>query len=259
MGDSGGDAPVLTERQGAVLLVVLNRPSVRNAVNRAMAEQISDALDALDSDPSLALGVITGTAPGFCAGMDLKAFAAGELPVAGDRGFAGLVRRGPTKPLVAAVEGFAMAGGLEVALACDIIVSARDARLGISEVKRSLVAVGGALRELPRRMPYGRAMELALTGDEIRAEDGYRFGLVDRLTDPGEARGEALALAERIAANGPLALAATKAVLRRQFDWSDSEFWDRQEELTADVFESEDALEGANSFLEKRAPQWRGR
>jgi enoyl-CoA hydratase/carnithine racemase len=250
---------VRTERRDAVLLVTIDRPRARNAVNREVAEGIAAAIDDLDSDDALAAGVITGAPPGFSAGMDLKAFVAGESPFVEGRGFAGIVRRPARKPLVAAVEGFAVAGGLEIALACDLIVAARGARLGIPEVKRSLVAAGGALMRLPRRIPYGAAMELALTGELIDAERAYELGLVNRLVEPGGAVDAALGLASAIAANGPLAVTATKAVLERQWDWSDAEFWDRQAELSDPVFGSEDAREGATAFAEKRDPVWRGR
>jgi enoyl-CoA hydratase/carnithine racemase len=253
------DEPVLTERRDGVLLITLNRPDARNAVNGAVAEGIAAALDALDADGDLTVGVLTGAGKGFSAGMDLKAFVAGERPWVGDRGFAGIVRRAARKPLIAAVEGFAMAGGLEIALACDLVVASRDARLGVPEVKRSLVAAGGALRRLPQRVPLGVAMELALTGDPISGERAYELGLVNRVTEPGGAVGAALELAAAIARNGPLAIDATKAVLLRQGDWSDEEFWDRQGEITDPVFASEDAREGATAFAEKRDPVWKGR
>jgi enoyl-CoA hydratase len=253
------DEPVLTERREGVLLITLNRPEARNAVNLALAQGLAAALDELDADGELAVGVITGAGTGFCAGMDLKAFVSGERPWAGDRGFAGIVQRASRKPLIAAIEGFAVAGGLEVALACDLIVAAREAKLGIPEVKRSLVASGGALMRLPRRLPYGIAMELALTGDTITAERGYDLGLVNRLAERGAAVDVALELAAAIAANGPLALDATKAILEQQADWSDEEFWQRQEELSGPVFASQDAREGAVAFSEKRDPVWQGR
>jgi enoyl-CoA hydratase len=247
--------PVLLERRDRVLLVVLHRPEARNAVDAAVARGIAAAMDELDGDDGLAAGVLTGAGGGFCAGMDLKAFVAGEAPWIEGRGFAGLVERPPRKPLIAAIEGFAVAGGLELALACDLIVAARGARLGIPEVKRSLVAAGGALLRLPQRIGHGAAMELALTGDPVDAERGHAIGLVDRLAEPGAAVDEALALAARIAANGPLAVAATKAVLRGD----DSAFWARQRELAGPVFASEDAREGALAFAERRDPVWRGR
>jgi enoyl-CoA hydratase len=253
------DEPVLAERRDGVLLITLNRPQARNAVNLALAEGMAAALDDLDADDDVTVGVITGAGAGFCAGMDLKAFVTGERPWAGDRGFAGIVRRASRKPLIAAVEGFAVAGGLEVALACDLIVAARGAKLGIPEVKRSLVAAAGALRRLPQRLPYGVAMELALTGEPITAERGYELGLVNRLADASGALDAALELARAIAANGPLALDATKAIVQQQFDWSEEEFWQRQDELAAPVMSSQDAREGAVAFSEKRDPVWQGR
>src|SRR5438270_3826629 len=197
---------VLTERRNRVLLITINRPEQRNAVNGAVARGIAAALDSLDADPELSVGVLTGAGKGFCAGMDLRGFVSGDRPHVEGRGFARLTQRSAAKPLIAAIEGFAVAGGLEVALACDIIVAARDARLGIPEVKRSLIAAGGALMRLPRVLPRNLAMELALTGEPINAERGHELGLVNRLTDPGGALEAALELAEVIAANGPLAL-----------------------------------------------------
>jgi enoyl-CoA hydratase len=250
---------VLTERRERVLLITINRPDQRNAVNAAVAHGIAAALDELDEADDLSVGVLTGAGKGFCAGMDLKAFVAGESPYAGDRGFAGITQRAAVKPLIAAVEGFAVAGGLEVALACDLIVAATGARLGIPEVKRSLVAAGGALLRLPRALPRNVAMELALTGDPIAAERAHELGLVNRLTDPGQAVAVALELAEAIAANGPLALTATKRILTESPDWPDSEFFARQGEIAGPVMGSEDAREGSIAFAEKRAPVWRGR
>src|SRR3954466_10370913 len=212
---------VLTERRDNVLVITLNPPDARNAVNLALAEGIAAGLDELDADDGLSVGVLTGAGGGFCAGMDLKAFVKGETPYVGDRGFAGIAQRSSRKPLIAAIEGFAVAGGLEVALACDLIVAGRSAKLGIPEVKRSLVAAGGALLRLPRRIPEGAAMELALTGDPISAERGYELGLVNRLADDGSALEAALELARSIAANGPLALAATKRVIVEREFWAE--------------------------------------
>ena len=250
---------VLTERRGRVLLITINRPDQRNAVNAAVAQGIAAALDQLDADPDLSVGVLTGAGKGFSAGMDLKAFVAGESSWAGDRGFAGITQRAADKPLIAAVEGFALAGGLEIALSCDIIVAALGTRFGVPEVKRSLVAAAGALLRLPRVLPRTVAMELALTGEPIEAERAYEIGLVNRLTEPGETVARALELAEVIAANGPLALAATKRVMTESVDWPDSEFFARQAEIIGPVMSSEDAREGAKAFAEKRAPVWRGR
>jgi enoyl-CoA hydratase len=253
------DDPVLTERRDGVLVITLNRPEARNAVNLALAEGVAVALDELDADSDLGAGVLTGAGKGFSAGMDLKAFVAGERPWVGDRGFAGIVMRASSKPLIAAIEGFAVAGGLEIALTCDLIVAARGAKLGTPEVKRSLVAAAGALRRLPQRLPYGVAMELALTGDPIDAERAYELGLVNRLAEPGQALDAALELAATIARNGPLALQASKAILQQQGDWTEAEFWQRQGEIAEPVMRSDDAREGATAFAEKREPVWQGR
>jgi len=255
---SESEAAVLTERRGNVLLITLNRPDARNAVNAALAAGIAGALDELDSDRALALGVLTGAGKGFSAGMDLKAFVAGESAWVGDRGFAGIAQRASSKPLIAAIEGFAVAGGFEIALACDLIVAAQGARLGIPEVKRSLVAAGGALLRLPRRIPYHAAMELALTGDPISAERGYELGIVNRLAEPGESVEAALALAGQIAVNAPLALIASKRILELQWEWEGAEAWTLQREIVDPVFHSADAREGATAFAEKREPVWRG-
>jgi enoyl-CoA hydratase len=250
---------VLTERRDGVLLITLNRPDARNAINLAVAEGVGGALDELDSDDGLSVGILTGAGKGFSSGMDLKAFVAGERPYFEDRGFAGIVQRPPEKPIIAAIEGFAVAGGFEVALACDLIVAARDAKLGIPEVKRSLVAAGGALMRLPRVMPFNLAMELALTGEPISAERMAELGVVNRVTDPGGALDAALELAGAIAANGPLALRASKRILREVSDWSEQEFWTRQGEIAGPVMMSEDAREGAIAFAEKRPPVWKGK
>lgn len=251
--------PVLTETHGRVFVITINRPDQRNAINSPVAHGIADGLDELDGNAELSVGVLTGSGRGFCAGMDLKAFVAGDKPWVGDRGFAGITRRSADKPLIAAVEGFAVAGGLEVALACDLIVAARGTRLGIPEVKRSLVAAGGGLLRLPQVLPRNVAMEMALTGEPIDAERAHDLGMVNRLCEPGEALSAALALAEQIAAGGPLALAATKRILRESVDWPDSEFFERQAEIADPVRDSEDAREGARAFAEKRDPVWRGR
>jgi len=252
------DAPVLSERRGRVLTITINRPDQRNAVNAAVAQGIAAGLDELDGDPELSVGVLTGAGKGFCAGMDLKAFVTGDRPRVPGRGFAGIVERPPDKPVIAAIEGFAVAGGLEVALACDLIVASRGARLGVPEVKRSLVAAGGALMRLPRTLPRNVAVELALTGDPIDAERAYALGLVNRLTEPGGAVSAAQQLAETIAANGPLALAATKRIMVEAADWPDAEFFERQREISDPVFASEDAREGATAFAERRDPVWKG-
>ena len=250
---------VLTEAADGVLLITLNRPDARNAVNGALAAGVAGALDRLDAEDDLRIGILTGAGKGFCSGMDLKAFVAGERPWVGDRGFAGITQRASHKPLIAAVEGFAMAGGFEVALSCDLIVAASDARFGIPEVKRSLVAAAGALIRLPKRIPYHLAMELALTGEPIGAERAHALGLVNRLSEPGGALAAARDLAAQIARNGPLALDASKRIVQQAPDWSEAEAWARQGEMAGPVFASEDAQEGARAFAEKREPVWRGR
>ncbi len=259
MSDTATDAPVLTERRENVLLITLNRPDQRNAVNGAIADGVAAALDTLDGDDGLAVAVLNGAGKGFCSGMDLGAFAAGERPWHPERGFAGIVQKPPAKPIIAAVEGFAVAGGLEIALACDLIVASAGAKLGIPEVKRSLVAAGGALLRLPRILPSGIAMELALTGDLISAERGYELGLVNRVAEPGTAVEVATELALTIARNGPLAIAATKTILNEQSQWAEADFWHKQGVITGPIFGSEDATEGALAFKEKRDPVWKGR
>ena len=250
---------VTTDRRDGVLVVTLNRPEARNAVNRALAEQVAEAMEQLDGDDELRVGILTGAGGTFSAGMDLKAFVAGESPYVEGRGFAGITQRAASKPLIAAVEGYALAGGFEVALSCDLIVAARDARFGIPEAKRGLVAAGGALIRLPKRIPYHVAMELALTGEPVAAERAYELGAVNRVTEPGGALDAALELAGIIARNGPLALDASKQIVRQAPDWSEDEAWDRQGGLAGTVFTSEDAREGAQAFAEKREPRWRGR
>jgi enoyl-CoA hydratase len=250
---------VLTERRDGVLLITLNRPEARNAVNLALAEGVAAALDDLEASEDVAVGVLTGAGKGFSSGMDLKAFTTGERPWVGDRGFAGIVQRASEKPLIAAIEGFAVAGGFEIALACDLIVAARDARVGIPEAKRSLVAAGGALIRLPRRIPYHVAMELALTGDPIGAERAHQLGIVNRLAEPGNAVEVALELAAEIARNGPLALEASKKIVANALDWTEAEAWEKQGAIAGPVFTSEDAREGAIAFAEKRDPVWKGK
>ncbi len=250
---------VITERRGNILLISINRPEVRNAVNGAVAEGIAHALDDLDNEDGLAVGVLSGNGGFFSAGMDLGAFVKGETPYFEDRGFAGIAQRSAKKPLIAAIEGFALAGGMEVALACDLIVAAKGAKMGIPEAKRSLVAAGGALLRLPRRMPYHVVMELALTGDFMPAERFHEFGLVNRLAEPGSALDVALELAEQLSKSGPLALIGSKRILQEQWDWTNEDMWQKQAEVTGPVFVSEDAKEGASAFKEKREPVWKGR
>jgi len=249
--------PVLTEVRGNVLIVTLNRPEAKNAANKALAEGVAAAMDRLDSDNDLRVGIITGAGGTFCSGMDLKGFLAGETPQIPGKGFAGLTEAPPAKPLIAAVDGYALAGGFEIALACDLIVANKDSKFGIPEVKRGLAAAAGGLVRLPRQIPQRLAMELALTGEFVSAQRAYEMGLINRVVE-GVALDGALQLAEVISANGPLAVAASKQVIREQQDWSQAEQWKNQYALTAKVFTSSDAREGAAAFAQKRAPNWTG-
>ena len=253
------DEAILTETRDGVLIVTINRPDARNAVNGAVATGMAAALDRLDAEDDLRVGIVTGAGGYFSAGMDLKAFVQGESPYADDRGFAGITQRASRKPLIAAIEGFALAGGFEIALSCDLIVASREARFGIPEVKRSLVAAGGALLRLPRRIPYHLAMELALTGEPIGAERAAELGIVNRLADPGQALEVAIELAAAIVKNAPLALIASKQIIEQSPEWSSAEMWAKQGEISGPVFVSEDAREGATAFAEKREPVWSGR
>ena len=250
---------VLTETRDSVLVITINRPEARNAINGAVAEGVAAAVDELDGDDGLRVGVLTGAGGTFCAGMDLKAFLTGDTPVIEGRGLAGLTQAPPRKPLIAAVEGWALAGGFELLLACDLVVAAETARFGVPEVKRGLIAGAGAALLLTRRIPQALALELLLTGEPIGAQRAADIGIVNRLAAEGAALNAALDLAATIAANGPLAVAVTKQIARSAADWPAEEAWDRQDELMQPVFTSEDAIEGATAFAEKRPPVWKGR
>ncbi|ABH00508.1 possible carnitinyl-CoA dehydratase (plasmid) [Rhodococcus jostii RHA1] len=250
---------VLVERRGAVQVITINRPEAKNALNLAVAEGIAAAVDELDESDELRVGVLTGAGGVFSAGMDLKAFLRGESPAIEGRGLCGITQSTPRKPLIGAVEGWALAGGFELLLACDLIVAAQTARFGVPEVKRSLVAGGGAALLLPRRLPYAVALELLLTGEPFSAERAAAVGLVNRVTESGAALKAAVDMATAIAKNGPLAVAATKEIAQKTTDWALAEGWQEQATIMGPVFASEDAKEGATAFAEKREPVWRGR
>ncbi|MFF7945093.1 crotonase/enoyl-CoA hydratase family protein [Nocardia gamkensis] len=249
--------PVLLEQRGRILIITINRPEAKNAINGAVSRGLADAMSRLDDDSGLSVGILTGAGCTFSAGMDLKAFTRGEEIAVEGRGL-GFTERPPSKPLIAAVEGYALAGGTELALATDLIVASREAAFGLPEVKRGLVAGGGGLLRMPQRIPYAIAMELALTGDTLSAQRGHQLGLVNLLTEPSGALDGAIDLAEKIAANGPLAIAATKKIIVEAPGWAAADIWRAQERILMPVVTGNDAREGALAFAEKRAPQWTG-
>lgn len=250
---------VLEERRGQVLVLTLNRPDRRNAMDGAMARGLAAAVERADADPDVAVCVLAGAGGTFCSGMDLRAFVDGDIPEVPGRGLGGITSTPPQKPVIAAVEGYAVAGGLELALACDLIVASSGARFGLPEVTRGLIAGAGGLIRLPQRVPPAVALEFALTGELFDAETAQRWGLVNRLAQPGAALEDALALAERIAGNAPVAVRVTKQVVHEAPRWPADEIWERQQVLLERVRSSADAREGAAAFAEKRPPQWTGR
>lgn len=252
-------ADLIVEVKDGVQIMTLNRPEAKNAATLAMSQAMAEALDELDRREDIRIGIVTGAGGTFCAGMDLKGFLRGERPSVAGRGFAGITEKPPRKPVIAAVEGYALAGGFEVVLACDLIVAANNANFGLPEVKRSLVAAAGGLLRLPQRLPYHIAMEYILTGGMLPSAEAHRLGLVNHLTEPGKALEKALELASAIAANGPLATAASKQIVVESSEWSRDEMFARQNEISGPVFTSADAREGATAFAEKRAPVWQGK
>jgi enoyl-CoA hydratase len=248
------EVAVLTERRGRVLLITLNRPEAMNSINGALSRALVAAVEELDGDAGLTVGVLTGAGRGFSAGMDLKAFARGE-----DIGpMMKFIRNGARKPLIGAIEGFALAGGLELALTCDLMVAAKGAKLGIPEVSVGLFAAAGGLLRLPSRVGYGKAMEMAITADPITAEEAHQYGLVARLAEPGSAVATAMELAERVARNAPLAVAASKQLVALAPGVTEEQFWEAQKSFYGPVFASHDAKEGPKAFAEKRPPDWTG-
>lgn len=252
------DSEVLTETRGNVLIITMNRPAAKNAATEAMAKDMAKILDDFEANDELFVAVLTGAAQTFCSGMDLKGFVRGEKPSVEGRGFLAITEQPPTKPIIAAVEGYALAGGFETMLACDLVVAAETAKFGIPEVKRGLAAAAGGLLTLPSRTHRAVAMEMALTGDIYSAEFGHAHGFVNQLVPEGEAVDAALKLAEKIAANGPLAVRASKRVIVESSEWDESEKFAKQSEILDPIFTSKDAKEGASAFAEKRAPQWTG-
>jgi len=252
------DEVVRCEVDGHVAVVTINRPEVRNAIDQAVAAGLAGCFGELDERKDVQVIVLTGEGGTFCAGMDLKGFLTGEDPATGGRGFAGIVERPPAKPVIAAVEGYALAGGFEIALACDLIVASEDASFGLPEVSLGLVAAAGGLLRLPRRIPYHLAMEIALIGRRVPANRLHQHGLINRLVPAGEALAVARELAGRISQNAPLALAATKRIIVESADWPATDAFARQGLIAGPVFGSADAVEGAQAFSEKRPPVWRG-
>jgi enoyl-CoA hydratase/carnithine racemase len=250
---------VLVHAENGILVITINREAQRNAVNGAVSAGIARALDLLDGSPDLRVGVLHGSGAAFCAGMDLKAFAAGEQVRDPDRGFAGIVERPAAKPLIAAVEGWALGGGFEIVLACDLVTAGKSARFGLPEVRRGLAARGGGVFRLPRRLPHMLAMEIIVTGEPLDAARAERFGLVNRLVDDGQALTAALELARQIAGNAPMSVRASKAVAIESADWPLADGFQRQRAYLEPVFASEDAAEGVAAFRERRAPVWQDR
>lgn len=246
---------IRTETRGAILLVTVDRPDARNAFDAAATQQMEAAMDRLDADDSLHLGIITGTNGCFSAGADLKARAAGKR-YASHRGGFGVFAKPPNKPLIAAVEGLALGGGLELCLSCDLIVAARNAKMGLTEPRVGVLAIGGGLFRLPKRLPYHIAMELALTAEIKTAEFFHAHGMINRLTEPGAALEEALELAALIIRNAPLATAASKQIIAKAYDWTDAQAWVEQMPIADVALQSQDAKEGVAAFMEKRPPEW---
>lgn len=251
--------PILTERRGPLWIVTLNRPEAKNAFNTETAYAMNAAMDVLERENDLFIGIITGSSDTFSAGADLKEASSGVKRARPPRGGFGILARPPSKPLIAAVEGYAVGGGFELALSCDLIVAARDAQFGLPEVRHNVVAIGGGLFRLPKRMPYHLAMELALTGEFRDAEYFHKLGVVNRVVESGTALAASIAWAEALLANGPTALAATKEIIRHAFDWSDEHAWREQMQYARRALDSEDRQEGLRAFREKRKPIWRGR
>lgn len=256
---TGTDA-IKTERHGDHLLIIrIDRPHRRNAFDGATARAMEDAIDAYEENDELRCAIIAGSDEAFSSGQDLIAAAHGDMGVSKNRGGFGIMAKPPEKPIIAAVEGHALAGGLELCLSCDLIVSSKTATMGIPEAARSLVAVGGGLFRLPKRIPYHLAMELALTGKAWPATKMAELGLVNVLSEPGEALKDAISLAEQVLSAGPLAVKASKQIVRKAYEWNDEDAWTEQMTFARPVMKSEDMREGLKAFAEKRPPVWKGK
>ena len=249
---------VVFEKANGLGIITINRPASRNAIDREAALGIAAAIDEIENDPAVRVGILTGAGGTFCAGLDLKAFLRGDVVKFPKGGFAGLAEAEIAKPMIAAIEGYALAGGFELALACDLIVASSEAKFGLPEVKRGLVARAGGMVRLPRQLPYRIAMELLLDGELVPAPRLAGYGLLNRIVEPGVALDVAIELGAAIARNGPMAVTVTKRILRESQDWNSQEMFARQAEMADPVFRSADAREGALAFAEKREPVWSG-
>lgn len=250
---------VLVTQEENILVITIDRPAVRNAIDHRTSQALADAMDRLDNDPTVAVGILTGAGGHFCSGMDLKAFVNGERIELPGRGLGGMIETPPLKPIIAAVEGYALAGGFEIALACDLLVASENAVFGLPEVKRGLIAGSGGLIRLPQKIPRQIAMQYALTGDLMTASDARQWGLVNELTSACQALAAAKVWAQKIAANGPVAVKMAKHVMSQSVYWSIDELWTKQNQVLETVIQSQDAREGAMAFNEKRTPVWAGR